>query len=193
MGLFLNRKASPENMKKQRGALNGNLKNCSLDSKKKVRHHSSLDLSYLLQEVEGSCLVFFQIVPSVQKPPPPPPSAALSPGHSLHPAQGESSQCSDLSGYKRPLSPLSPSQRVPAVRGSDLPLLPHSFLPSDPGQWNIEDVYEFISSLPGGGSSESKCLTSKCFCLSCKVTAGVLQVVWRSLRSFALRRSTVRL
>ncbi|XP_034551370.1 polyhomeotic-like protein 2 isoform X2 [Notolabrus celidotus] len=119
MGLFPNRKTTLENMKKQR-VMNGNVKNCSFDSKKKI-------------------------APSVQKPPPP--SAALSPGHSVHPAQGESSQCSDLSGYK---TPLSPSQRVPAVRGSDLPLLSHSFLPSDPGQWNIEDVYEFISSLPGG-------------------------------------------
>lgn len=123
MGLFPNRKASLENMKKQRGVLNGNFKNCSLDSKKKI-------------------------VPSVQKPLPP--AAALSPGRSVHPAQGESSQCSDLLGYKTPPSPLSPSQRVPAVRGSVLPLLPHSFLSSDPSQWNIEDVYEFISSQPGG-------------------------------------------
>ncbi|XP_070765880.1 polyhomeotic-like protein 2 [Enoplosus armatus] len=76
--------------------------------------------------------------PSVQKP------AALSTGHSVHPAQGESSQCSDLSGYKRPPSPLPAT-----LQSSDLPLLPNSFLPSDPGQWNIEDVYEFISSLPG--------------------------------------------
>ncbi|XP_074537774.1 polyhomeotic-like protein 2 [Halichoeres trimaculatus] len=123
MGLFPNRKASLQNMKKPRGMLNGNMKNCSLDSRKK------------------------KIIPSVQKPPAP--AAALSPGHLVHPAQGESSQCSDLLGYKRPLSPLSPSQRIPAVRGCDLPLLPHSFLPSDPCQWNIEDVYEFISSLPG--------------------------------------------
>ncbi|XP_041654757.1 polyhomeotic-like protein 2 [Cheilinus undulatus] len=121
LGLFPNHKTSPENMKKHR-TLNGNHKTCSLDSKKKS-------------------------TPSVQKPPLP--AAALSPGHSVHPAQGESSQCSDLSAYKRPPSPLSPTQRVPAVRGSDLPLLPHSFLPSDPGLWNIEDVYEFISSLPG--------------------------------------------
>lgn len=121
MGLFPNRKTSLENMKKQRGVLNGNLKNSNLDSKKKI-------------------------LPSMQKPPPPPSAAALSLSHSVHPAQGESSQCSDLSGYKSPLSQLSPSQRVPAVQGSDLP---HSFLPSDPGQWNIEDVYEFISSLPG--------------------------------------------
>lgn len=84
-----------------------------------------------------------QTAPSVQKPA----AAALSTGHSAHPAQGESSPCSDLSGYKRPLPPLSATQRVPAVRGSDLP---YSFLPSDPGQWNIDDVYEFISSLPGG-------------------------------------------
>lgn len=116
MGLFPNRKTTLENMKKQR-ALNGNHKNVSLESKKKT-------------------------APSVQKPA----AAALSTGHSAHPAQGESSPCSDLSGYKRPLPPLSATQRVPAVRGSDLP---YSFLPSDPGQWNIDDVYEFISSLPG--------------------------------------------
>ncbi|TKS77018.1 Polyhomeotic-like protein 2 [Collichthys lucidus] len=118
MGLFPNRKTNLENMKKQR-ALNGNTKNCNLESKKKT--------------------------PTVQKPA----AAALSTGHPVHPAQGESSQCSDLSGYKTPLPPLSASPRVPSVQGSELPLLPYSFLPSDPGQWNIEDVYEFISSLPG--------------------------------------------
>ncbi|XP_010752596.3 polyhomeotic-like protein 2 [Larimichthys crocea] len=118
MGLFPNRKTNLENVKKQR-ALNGNAKNCNLESKKKT--------------------------PSVQKPA----AAALSTGHPVHPAQGESSQCSDLSGYKTPLPPLSASPRVPSVQGSELPLLPYSFLPSDPGQWNIEDVYEFISSLPG--------------------------------------------
>ncbi|KAM8863254.1 polyhomeotic-like protein 2 isoform 1-T4 [Spinachia spinachia] len=62
--------------------------------------------------------------------------AAPPAGHSVYPAQGESSQCSDLSGYERPPSPLSASQ-------------PRGFLPGDPGQWNIQDVYEFISSLPG--------------------------------------------
>ncbi|KAM6924630.1 polyhomeotic-like protein 2 [Xenentodon cancila] len=76
--------------------------------------------------------------PSVQKPP----AAAQPP----HPAQGESSQCSDLSAYKRPPSPLALAPRVPSVQGSELL---HAFLPSDPGQWNIDDVYEFISSLPG--------------------------------------------
>ncbi|XP_051280246.1 polyhomeotic-like protein 2 [Dicentrarchus labrax] len=104
---------------KKQKALNGNLKN-SLESKKKT-------------------------APSVQKPA----AAALSTGHSVLPAQGESSQCSDLSGYKRSSPPMSATQRVPAVQDSELPLLPYSFLPSDPGQWNIEDVYEFISSLPG--------------------------------------------
>lgn len=99
---------------KKQRALNGNAKNSSLESKKKT-------------------------APTVQKA-----AAALSTGHSVHPAQGESSQCSDLSGYKRPPSPPSALQR-----GSELPLLPHSFLPSDPGRWNIDDVYEFISSLPG--------------------------------------------
>lgn len=77
-------------------------------------------------------------------------TAAPSTGHSVHPAQGESSQCSDLSGYKNTASPNSASQRLPMVPSSALPLLPHGFLPSDPGLWNIEDVYEFISSLPGG-------------------------------------------
>ncbi|XP_023130871.1 polyhomeotic-like protein 2 isoform X1 [Amphiprion ocellaris] len=78
-----------------------------------------------------------------------PATAALSTGHSVHPAQGESSQCSTLSGYKRPPAPLSPAPRVPATQGSEHHLLPPSFLPGDPAQWNIEDVYEFISSLPG--------------------------------------------
>ncbi|XP_026222610.1 polyhomeotic-like protein 2 [Anabas testudineus] len=119
MGLFPNRKTTLENMKKQR-ALTGNHKNSSLESKKKT-------------------------TPSVQKLA----AAALSTGHSAHPVQGEASQCSDLSGHKSPLSPLSAAQRVPAVQEPELPLLPHGFLPSDPGQWNIEDVYEFISSLPG--------------------------------------------
>ncbi|KAM9343014.1 polyhomeotic-like protein 2 isoform 2-T5 [Pholidichthys leucotaenia] len=66
--------------------------------------------------------------------------------HPVHPAQGESSQCSDLSAYRRTPSPLPAAQRVPSVRDSELP---QCFLPSNPGQWNIEEVYEFISSLPG--------------------------------------------
>lgn len=74
---------------------------------------------------------------------------AAVPCHSPQPAQGESSQCPDLP-YPRassPLtSPLSPSQRLPVGTSA---VLPHTFLPSDPGQWNVDHVYEFICSLPG--------------------------------------------
>ncbi|KAJ8332713.1 hypothetical protein SKAU_G00425020 [Synaphobranchus kaupii] len=78
-----------------------------------------------------------------------------------HPRQGESSQCSDMSSYEEAPSPLSAaSSGVPrphGERGSDqgqglareLPLLTQHFLPSDPAQWNVTDVYEFICSLPG--------------------------------------------
>lgn len=119
MGLFPNRKSTLENIRKQR-AMNGNHKTSNLEFKKKMS-------------------------PTVQKSA----AAALSPGHSVHPAQGESSQCSDLSSYKRSSSNTSASSRVPMEQGSELPLLPHNFLPSDPGQWNVEDVYIFICSLPG--------------------------------------------
>ncbi|XP_034733741.1 polyhomeotic-like protein 2 [Etheostoma cragini] len=115
MGLFPNRKTTLENMKKQR-ALNGNHKNCSLESKKKN---------------------------------PPPAAAAPSTGLSAHPAQGESSQCSNLTGYKTPPYPQSATQ-------------PHSFLPSDPGQWNIEEVYGFISLLPGGPRLNIMGIESSC-------------------------------
>ncbi|XP_016518046.1 polyhomeotic-like protein 2 isoform X1 [Poecilia formosa] len=109
MGLFPNRRTSLENLKRR--TLNGNYKNSSLESKKKI---------------------------------------APSAGHTVHPAHGESSQCSDLSGYKRvPSPPLSTAPRVPAVQNLDLQPHPHSFEHSDPGQWNIQDVYGFISSLPG--------------------------------------------
>ncbi|KAM4562981.1 polyhomeotic-like protein 2 [Odontesthes bonariensis] len=118
MGLFPNRKTTLENLKKQK-TLNGSHRNGSLELKKKP-------------------------APPVQKPPPP---AAAAP-HSVRPAQGESSQCADLSGYQRPPSPPPAAQRV-APELPPLPPLPHSFLPSDPGHWNIADVYEFISSLPG--------------------------------------------
>ncbi|XP_028309913.1 polyhomeotic-like protein 2 [Gouania willdenowi] len=80
--------------------------------------------------------------PSVQRPASATAATALSIGHSVHPSPGESSQCSDLAGYNKPTSP-----RMSAVRGPEVAL--HSFLHSDPGQWNIDEVYEFISSLPG--------------------------------------------
>ncbi|XP_039611629.1 polyhomeotic-like protein 2 isoform X4 [Polypterus senegalus] len=78
-----------------------------------------------------------------------------------HPSR-ESSQGSDISSYEEPPSPLSAASSGPLLRrqgerGSDaqessareLPLLTQHFLPSDPTKWNVEDVYEFIRSLPG--------------------------------------------
>ena len=130
MGLFPNRKSTLENMKKQR-ALNGNHKSCSSESKKKVSQPPTARSVVQLLSVKDTC----DASGSVQKPAAAA-AAALSAAHSVHPAQGESSQCSELSGYKSPPSPLCATQ-------------PHSFLPSDPGRWNIDDVYEFISSLPG--------------------------------------------
>ena len=76
------------------------------------------------------------------------------------PSQGESSPCSDMSSFEEPPSPLSvASSGAPGpqneqsldqdVRGQELPLLPQHFLPCDPTKWNVEEVYEFIRSLPG--------------------------------------------
>lgn len=97
--LFVNRKATIENLKKQR-ALDGLQK-----SSKKA--------------APVSC-------------------------HSPQPAQGESSQCADLP-YPGAMSPhasphMSPTQRLHSG---------FSLLPTDPGQWNVEQVYHFICSLPG--------------------------------------------
>ncbi|XP_051517238.1 polyhomeotic-like protein 2 isoform X3 [Myxocyprinus asiaticus] len=83
-------------------------------------------------------------------------ASMLSP-HPLHPSHGESSQCSDMSSYEEPLSPLSATssgaQRLPNENRSDhsreISLLTQHFLVNDPARWNVEDVYEFICSLPG--------------------------------------------
>ncbi|XP_051735586.1 polyhomeotic-like protein 2 isoform X2 [Ctenopharyngodon idella] len=83
-------------------------------------------------------------------------ASLLSP-HSSHPCLGDSSQCSDMSSYEEPISPLSNSsfgtQRLQNKErfdhSRDLPLLTQHFLASDPTKWNVEDVYEFICSLPG--------------------------------------------
>ncbi|KAG1961745.1 polyhomeotic-like protein 2 isoform X2 [Pimephales promelas] len=83
--------------------------------------------------------------------------ASLSSPHSSHPCHGDSSQCSDMSSYEEPISPLSNSsygtQRLPNKErfddSRDFPLLTQHFLASDPAKWNVEDVYEFICSLPG--------------------------------------------
>ncbi|XP_060114978.1 polyhomeotic-like protein 2 isoform X1 [Heteronotia binoei] len=76
-------------------------------------------------------------------------------------AQEDSSRCSDNSSYEEPLSPLSASSsasrrrqgerdiELPDMHVRDLVGIGHHFLPSEPTKWNVEDVYEFIRSLPG--------------------------------------------
>ncbi|KAM4014903.1 polyhomeotic-like protein 2 [Anomaloglossus baeobatrachus] len=71
-------------------------------------------------------------------------------------SQEDSSRCSDHSSYEEPLSPVSAisslSRHRHSVRGlalTDLQGGVHNFLPRDPIKWNVEDVYEFIRSLPG--------------------------------------------
>lgn len=75
-----------------------------------------------------------------------------------------------MSSYEEPPSPLSaassgplgPTQAQTAMRrqpsrtsdqegcaGRDAPSLCQRFSPSDPAKWNVEEVYEFIRSLPG--------------------------------------------
>ncbi|XP_056651327.1 polyhomeotic-like protein 2 isoform X6 [Monodelphis domestica] len=84
-------------------------------------------------------------------------TAALQLTHS----QEDSSRCSDNSSYEEPLSPISASSstsrrrqgqrdlELPDVHMRDLVGVGHHFLPSEPTKWNVEDVYEFIRSLPG--------------------------------------------
>uniref|UniRef100_A0A8V5HHD6 Uncharacterized protein n=1 Tax=Melopsittacus undulatus TaxID=13146 RepID=A0A8V5HHD6_MELUD len=84
----------------------------------------------------------------------------------LNHSQEDSSRCSDNSSYEEPLSPISASSstsrrrqgerdlelrdmELPDVHVRDLPGIGHRFLPSEPSKWNVEDVYEFIRSLPG--------------------------------------------
>lgn len=101
--LFVNRKASLENMKKQRA-----LNSLQRSSKKAA---------------PVSC-------------------------HSPQPAQGESSQCADLP-YPGAASPHMSPHMSPLMS----PVRRHhpgfSLLPPDPGQWNVDHVYDFICSLPG--------------------------------------------
>ncbi|TFK00046.1 Polyhomeotic-like protein 2 [Platysternon megacephalum] len=79
----------------------------------------------------------------------------------LNRSQEDSSRCSDNSSYEEPLSPLSASSstsrrrqgerdlELPDMHMRDLVGIGHHFLPSEPTKWNVEDVYEFIRSLPG--------------------------------------------
>ncbi|XP_061542820.1 polyhomeotic-like protein 2b [Phycodurus eques] len=98
---------------------------------------------------------------------------SVSSPHLSQPSQEESSPCSEMSSYEEPPSPLSaassgppatpapapvPVQRQPsrvssepeALGGRDATAaLCQPFLPNDPTKWNVEEVYEFICSLPG--------------------------------------------
>ncbi|XP_072237766.1 polyhomeotic-like protein 2b [Leuresthes tenuis] len=97
---------------------------------------------------------------------------SVSSPHASQPSQEESSPCSDMSSYEEPPSPLSAASsgplapapalaQVPVHRqpsrasdqegcaGRDAPSLCERFLPNDPTKWNVEEVYEFIRSLPG--------------------------------------------
>lgn len=73
------------------------------------------------------------------------------------PSQGESSPCSDISSYEEATSPLSAASsgpivsqgRVAANDPEELPLISQHFLPIDPTKWNVQEVFEFIHSLPG--------------------------------------------
>ncbi|XP_067872950.1 polyhomeotic-like protein 2 isoform X3 [Heterodontus francisci] len=75
--------------------------------------------------------------------------------------QEDSSRGSDNSSYEEPLSPISASSSTSRRRQTERELdihdmrvrdpmgIGHHFLPSDPTKWNVEDVCEFIRSLPG--------------------------------------------
>uniref|UniRef100_A0A8C5PG04 Polyhomeotic homolog 2 n=1 Tax=Leptobrachium leishanense TaxID=445787 RepID=A0A8C5PG04_9ANUR len=71
-------------------------------------------------------------------------------------SQEDSSRGSDISSYEEPLSPLSASsylsqqlsERELELHDERRPLSP-GFLSSSPTHWKVEDVYEFIRSLPG--------------------------------------------
>ncbi|XP_026122049.1 polyhomeotic-like protein 2 isoform X3 [Carassius auratus] len=73
------------------------------------------------------------------------------------PSQGESSPCSDISSYEEATSPLSAASSGPIVSQGgvaandpeELPLISQHFLPIDPTKWNVQEVFEFIHSLPG--------------------------------------------
>ncbi|XP_068270662.1 polyhomeotic-like protein 2 isoform X2 [Nyctibius grandis] len=97
-----------------------------------------------------------------KKQPPVTPPPPLQLNHS----QEDSSRCSDNSSYEEPLSPISASSstsrrrqgdrdlelrdmELPDVHVRELAAIGHRFLPSEPSKWNVEDVYEFIRSLPG--------------------------------------------
>lgn len=104
---------------------------------------------------------------------------SVSSPHASQPSQEESSPCSDISSYEEPPSPLSAASSGPLApapaptqvsvhrrpsRASDQEgcsdrdgsALAQRFLPNDPSKWNVEEVYEFIRSLPGQRESERR-------------------------------------
>nr|XP_057911787.1 polyhomeotic-like protein 2b isoform X2 [Doryrhamphus excisus]XP_057911788.1 polyhomeotic-like protein 2b isoform X2 [Doryrhamphus excisus]XP_057911789.1 polyhomeotic-like protein 2b isoform X2 [Doryrhamphus excisus] len=103
-------------------------------------------------------------------------ASSVSSPHPCQPSQEESSPCSDMSSYEEPPSPLSAASSGPLAppTPSSVPVpvqqqqpsrasseqdgcagrdntdaLCQPFLPNDPTKWNVEEVYEFICSLPG--------------------------------------------
>ncbi|KAK6307887.1 hypothetical protein J4Q44_G00211580 [Coregonus suidteri] len=131
MGLFPNRQTTMEKLKKQR-TTNGN-QNSSSETKKQTPTTG--------QQPGGG---------------------SVTSSHPSHPGHRESSQCLDMSSYEGPPSPplsaaSSSAPRSQAGRGAEhtegcgqeLPLLSQHFQPSDPAKWNVEEVYDFICSLPG--------------------------------------------
>lgn len=109
-----------------------------------------------------------KLSPSPQQPQ----GGSVSSPHPSQPSQEESSPCSDMSSYEEPPSPLSAASSGPLApapapaqvsvhrqpsrasdqegcAGRDSSTLCQHFLPNDPTKWNVEEVYEFICSLPG--------------------------------------------
>ncbi|KAM9813551.1 polyhomeotic-like protein 2b [Neosynchiropus ocellatus] len=97
-------------------------------------------------------------------------SGSVSSPHLSQPSQEESSPCSDMSSYEEPQSPASaassgppaPTPVQPQVHrqqsrtsdhedraARDAPTVCQRLTGNDPTRWNVEQVYEFICSLPG--------------------------------------------
>ncbi|XP_020361712.1 polyhomeotic-like protein 2 isoform X2 [Oncorhynchus kisutch] len=132
MGLFPNRQTTMEKLKKQRTS-NGNHQTSGSETKKQT-------------PITGQQ----------------PGGGSVTSSHPSHPGHREFSQCLDMSSYEGPPSPplsaaSSSAPRSQAGRGAEhmegcgqeLPLLSQHFQPRDPAKWNVEEVYEFICSLPG--------------------------------------------
>ncbi|TWW62368.1 Polyhomeotic-like protein 2 [Takifugu flavidus] len=125
-----------------------------------------VDFAYTFKGSKRFCSVKLTLSPQQTQ------GSSVSSPHASQPSQEESSLCSDMSSCEEPPSPLSaassgalapppaPSQvpvhRHPS-RASDLEscperdaaLLRQRYLPNEPTKWNVEEVYDFIRSLPG--------------------------------------------